>query len=94
MRLEGSLFELVKNEFAQPDTLKNEPADFFTSALKTARLSTHETRAKIMADIAEALACDVDALMFLFDDDMPQNDNDAQIILPNFRQTILLEAAE
>jgi len=72
--------------------IKPEP-DFFASAIRSARMSQKSTREKIIADVAEALGCDAEALRFLFED-ASLNDNDMTHHMPEFRHELMLEAAE
>jgi len=105
MRLEEQFNELFKQEFLSDTKQKSEVPDFFISAVNAAKVSTKETRTKIIGDMAEALGCNSEDLSFLFEDTIPLNDNYKQTVLPSFRQTItsgkvifeeteLLEAAE
>jgi len=93
MRFENNFRDLLKKELMQD--LKNKPydPDFFGSAVMVARLSSQDTRLKIISDMAEALGCRSEELMFLFED-MPFNDNDELPAFPCFRQALILEAAE
>ncbi len=93
MSFELHLNAFLKEEFLdQAASVSNVP-DFFKSALKLAQLSSGPNRLKIISDMAEILGCNTDELMFLFES-LPINEHEAQMIVPDFRQTILLEAAQ
>jgi len=93
MRFENRLTELLKIETLRDDAKSKNGPDFFGSAVIAAKLSQKETRLKIISDMAEALDCGAEELMFLFED-LPLNDNNAQTDFPSFRRALGLEAAE
>lgn len=93
MRFERDFIDLLKKELMQDLKNKSYEPDFFGSAVKTARLSSQDTRLKIISDMAEALGCQAEDLMFLFED-MHLNDNIEQTAFPCFRQSMALDAAE
>lgn len=93
MRFEQHFIDLLKKERMQDLKNKLYEPDFFGSAVKTARLSSQDTRLKIVSDIAEALSCRSEDLMFLFED-MHLNDNDKYTDFPCFRESMALDAAE
>ena len=93
MSFETRFTELLKIEFSQDRAKTPRRSDFFTLAVKKARSSSKKTRLSIISDMAAALNCADEDLMFLFDD-VPLNDNEAQTAFPKFRESYALEAAE
>jgi len=93
MSFETRFTELLKIEFSQDRAKTPRRSDFFTLAVKKARSSSKKTRLSIISDMAAALNCADEDLMFLFDD-ISYNDNDMHPALPSFRESMRLEAAE
>ena len=93
MRFESRFTELLKNETSQDIAMVSVQPDLFSRTIKSAASEQGAARLKIISEIANALNCDAEALMFLFDD-VPLNDNEAQTAFPTFRESYALEAAE
>ena len=93
MRFESRFTELLKNETTQDIALVSVQPDLFSRAIKAAASEQGAARLKIISEIANALNCEAEALMFLFYD-IARNDNEAQTAFPTFRESYVLEAAE
>ena len=93
MRFESRFAELLKNETTQDIAMVSVQPDLFSRTIKAAASEQGAARLKIRSEIANALNCDAEALMFLFDD-IARNDNEAQTAFPTFRDSYVLEAAE